>query len=322
QIVGLIPDAAERASLQLTPPEFASTPARFRRSDGSSAFRPQNATVYSSEQVLAAEDRLLTWSRTRTAPTVDLDTVEEAATTPATKGGPVLSLDQADAISRISVSGRVVDTLIGPAGAGKTATMHALRRAWEHEHGPGSVTGLAPSAAAAAVLAEDLEIGTENTAKWRHEHAHGRWDFRAGQLVIVDEASLAGTLALEEIAAHIAEVGAKLLLVGDPQQLTAVDAGGMLGLLVRDRPDTPRLSELHRFHHDWEKTASLSLRLADPESIDAYIGYDRVHDGSYDDILEHAYLAWQTDRSAKKSMLPITLTIEPISALNVHAPPH
>lgn len=319
QIVGLITDAAERASLALTPPELASTPARFRHSDGSSAFRPRHATVYSSEYVLAAEDRLLTASRTRTAPTTSLALIEHAAATPSRPGGPVLSPDQVEAISRIGVSGRIVDTLIGPAGAGKTATMHALRRAWEAEHGTGSVMGLAPSAAAAAVLAEDLQISTENTAKWRHEHAHGTWNLAAGQLVIVDEASLAGTLALDEIATHAGEVGAKLLLVGDPQQLSAVDAGGALGLLVRDRPDAPRLSELHRFRHEWEKKASLALRLGETDAIDTYIGQDRVHGGDYEKILEQAYLAWQADRDDGKTSLLIAETLEAVSALNARA---
>ena len=48
--------------------------------------------------------------------------------------------------------------------------MNALRRAWEVEHGSGSVVGLAPSAVAAQVLADDLGIGTENTAKWWQNH--------------------------------------------------------------------------------------------------------------------------------------------------------
>ena len=48
--------------------------------------------------------------------------------------------------------------------------MAGLRAVWEAEHGPGSVVGLAPSAAAAEVLAGELGIATENTAKWLTEH--------------------------------------------------------------------------------------------------------------------------------------------------------
>ena len=48
--------------------------------------------------------------------------------------------------------------------------MAGLRAVWEAEHGAGSVLGLAPSAAAAEVLAGELGIDTENTAKWLYEH--------------------------------------------------------------------------------------------------------------------------------------------------------
>ncbi|HLS14671.1 MAG TPA: MobF family relaxase, partial [Beutenbergiaceae bacterium] len=71
-IVGLVVDAAERASLRLTPPELASSPVLFRREDGTSRFRPKHSTVYSSEMLLEAEDRLLERSRSTTAPTVPL----------------------------------------------------------------------------------------------------------------------------------------------------------------------------------------------------------------------------------------------------------
>ena len=73
-------------------------------------------------------------------------------------------------MERIATSGRSLDVLVGPAGTGKSTTMAGLRAAWEAEHGADSVLGLAPSAAAAEVLAEELGIDTENTAKWLHEH--------------------------------------------------------------------------------------------------------------------------------------------------------
>lgn len=78
-VVGLIVDAAERASLRLTPPELASSPAEFRREDGTSVLRPKHSVVFSSTELLAAEDRLLDLARTTTAPTVDPATVERLA---------------------------------------------------------------------------------------------------------------------------------------------------------------------------------------------------------------------------------------------------
>lgn len=86
--------------------------------------------------------------------------------------GRVLGTDQVEALTRIAVSGRMVDLLVGPAGAGKTTAMNALRRVWEKQHGKGSVLGLAPSEAAAHVRGEELGIPTDNTARWWQLHLH------------------------------------------------------------------------------------------------------------------------------------------------------
>lgn len=60
---------------------------------------------------------------------------------------------------------------------------------------------------------------------WWQNHLTKGLNFTAGQLVIVDEASLAGTLSLDRIAGLAQQAGAKVLLVGDYAQLQAVDAG-------------------------------------------------------------------------------------------------
>ncbi|MGO2092082.1 MAG: MobF family relaxase [Microbacterium gubbeenense] len=313
-----IVDAAERVSLRLTPPELASSPPTFRRPDGSSVFHPKAATVFSSERVLAAENRLLAASNDRSAPTLPLAWVEQAARTK-NQAGHTLSPDQEQAIAKIGVSARTLDVLVGPAGTGKTTTMSALRRAWEKRHGTGSVIGLAPSAAAANVLAGDLGISTENTAKWLHEHRHGNWSLTPSQLVIIDEASLAGTLALDTITTHAQHVGAKVLLVGDWAQLAAVDAGGAFGMLVRDRDDAPELTDVRRFRHEWEKHASLGLRIGDTDVIDTYLDHDRITPGGYEDILEQAYQAWRADQAAGKASVLIAETLDTVSELNTRA---
>lgn len=164
-VIAMVTDAAELVSIRLTPPELSLSPVVFRRDDGTSVFRPVNSAIFTSKAHLAAEDRLLERSRDLTGPTVTVATVEKISRKP-DADGVVLGEDQADALTRIAVSGRVLDVLVGPAGAGKTTAMNALRRAWEAEHGRGSVVGLAPSAVAAQVLADDLGIETENTAMW------------------------------------------------------------------------------------------------------------------------------------------------------------
>jgi conjugative relaxase-like TrwC/TraI family protein len=317
-VVGLVVDAAEAESLRLTPLEFASSPAVFRRPDGTSVFRPKHSTVFSSEVLLAAEDRLLERARTTTAPTIPLATVERTAAKPDRKGH-VLGDDQATALAKIVVSGRQIDVLVGPAGAGKTTAMNALRRAWETEHGRGSVIGLAPSAVAAQVLADDLGIETENTAKWWDTHVRTGATFREGQLVIVDEASLAGTLSLDRITALAVAAGVKVLLVGDYAQLQSVDAGGAFSLLVHDRDDAPELVDVHRFDNPWEKTASLGLRHGRTEVIDTYIDHGRVQAGETEQMTDAAYTAWRADLLAGKQTVLVTDSNESVTALNVRA---
>lgn len=345
----VVTEIADRAVL-LTPVPEAATPEVLLRSDGSSAFRATNAQRFTSRELLAAEDRLLTAGRDRSGPTAPPG--REA------RSDSALYEDQQAALAAITGSGRLVDVLVGPAGSGKTRTLAALRADWEVEHGAGSVIGLAPSAAAADVLAHSLGIPCENTAKWLAEHDAEpgrlrridrlqaaliatpdpaaartiaaaardaaaeveRWRFRPGQLVIVDEASLAATLDLDRIAACTAEAGAKLLLVGDWAQLSSVEAGGAFGLLVRDRgTNAPELGAVRRFVHAWERNASARLRVGDPSSVDDYAAHGRITEGAQTDMIDSAWRGWAADEQDGRRSLMIAADCGSVRALNERA---
>lgn len=314
-VLAMIVGAAQSQSVSLTPPELAPSPVRFLRDDGTSIFRPRHATKYSSIQVIDAEARLLDRADAMTAPVVRQPVVARIVD----RGQGSLSGEQRRALVSITGSGRQVDLLVGPAGAGKTTAMRALRTAWTREHGAGSVVGLAPSAAAAQALADDLGIACDNTAKWLHEYDRGRTTFRARQLVIIDEATLAGTTTLDRITEIAAGAGAKVLLVGDPHQLQSVDAGGAFALLVDRRTDAPELTEIHRFTHDWEKQASLALRGGEVEAISTYAHHDRIREGLTDEMLDDAYAAWRSDTNAGKASILVTESAHAVRALNERA---
>ncbi len=316
--ISQVVEAAEHASLRITPPELATTPAAFRRDDGSSVFRPKHSAVYTSEALLAAEARLQARAADVSGPTIPANLLRSLATKRLRRGGTLTEAQHA-ALTAIGSSGRVVDLLVGPAGAGKTTVMGALRQTWEAVHGRGSVIGLAPSAAAAHVLAEDLGIRTENLAKWWQNHLVRRTRFTRGQLVIVDEASLAGTLALDRVTNLAARAGAKVLLVGDWAQLQSVDAGGAFAMLAHDRADTPELTDVHRFAHDWEKTASLALRHGHETSIDAYLAHDRLREGDSEQMADAAYRAWRDDARAGRVSVLISDSNDGVAALNERA---
>ena len=346
---------AVASSVQLTPPELIHTPGRYRRADGSSRLRPEDHHLYSSAELLDAEQRLIGVARERGGTAVPVATVAQVAAQNLSGKEYAMSLDQALAVEKIATSGRRLDVLVGPAGTGKTTTMAGLRAVWEAHHGGGSVVGLAPSAAAAQVLGDELGIDTENTAKWLHEQrqharrraeldrlrdrpsspasmpgleAHiarleadlDRWFFHPGQLVIVDEASLAGTFALDELVEAASVAGAKVLLAGDTHQLGAVDAGGAFRLLVSDRDDiAPELTDVRRFKAGWEKVASVELRVGNTDALDAYEEHGRIVAGTRGELLDRLYQAWMGDMEGGKSSLMIAADAGTVSELNRRA---
>ncbi len=347
------------AALPVSAPELCHTPAAYRRPDGSSRLRPESRALYTTQALLDAEARLLDAGRSHSAPAVSTATVARACQgrLPGREYG--LSTDQALAVEKVAMSGRALDVLVGPSGTGKSTTMAGLRAVWEAEHGPGSVLGLAPTAAGAEVLAAELGTATENTAKWLTEWrrvpeltarrdrlaaqaanramsfpAHrklggtlGALDqavdarrLHAGQLVIVVEASLAGTFALDELVSAAREAGAKVLLVGDWAQLSALEAGGAFRLLVANRGDAvPELGDVQRFQAEWEKAASLGLRLGKEGAIGAYEAHGRVTGGEREAVLDELYRAWKSDIGQGRESLMVAPDSATVSELNGRA---
>ena len=346
-----------RQAMLISAPDMAHTPERFRRPDGSSRFRARGFETYTTQALLDAEARLLEAGRSLSGPTIGVDVIADVAEAPLPGNGRMLSSDQGIAVEQVATSGRVLDVLVGPAGTGKSTTMGGLRAAWEQQYGPGSVVGLAPSAAAAQVLSEELGIPTENTSKWLAEQARegerlseidslraqinrtgpsmrsarmrkrldalvaeaDRWSFRSSQLVIVDEASLAGTFALDSLTERAGRAGAKVVLVGDWAQLTSVEAGGAFHMLVHDREMAPELSDVRRFTHGWEKKASVGLRIGDVDAVDSYEDHGRVAGGDRESMLDLLYEAWREDTHAGKRSLMIANENDTVTELNQRA---
>ena len=86
--------------------------------------------------------------------------------------GVTLNAGQAALVTGMATSGARLQLAIAPAGAGKTTTMRALTSAWTADGG--TVIGLAPSAAAAAVLREQTGAVTDTLAKLTWSLAHQR----------------------------------------------------------------------------------------------------------------------------------------------------
>jgi conjugative relaxase-like TrwC/TraI family protein len=359
QVVLAIADSAVGEAVLLNAPELRTVPDFLRRLDGTSRFTSTAHRLYSSHLILDAENRLLAAGEQMGATTVSPLSVELVTSTALPGRTITLSADQVIAVTDIATSGRQLDLLAAPAGSGKTTTMAGLRAAWAADHGAGSVLGLAPSAAAAEVLGLELGVDTDNVAKFLYEHrlagqrrreleilhaqlndrwarglaptAHqveainereaalAKWTLSAGQLLIVDEASLASTFDLDELVSAASDAGTKVLLVGDPYQLASVDAGGMFTTLVNARPDVATLSSIQRFSASWEAEASVALRSGRDAAFYAYQARGRIVDGNRDQLLEQIYAAWSMDVASGHDAIMLAADAATVAELNTRA---
>ncbi len=320
----LVDDVLHTRSVLLAPPDDGiEEPEGLRRVDGSSVYTVAGADLYTSRRILDAEQRLVTIAGRHDGATVDQTAVDLALLEMAANG-TILDAGQASLVRQMCTSGRRLQLAIAPAGAGKTTALRALALAWTQDGG--DVAGLAPSAAAAAVLREQTGIGSDTLAKLTWSVQRGElpeWAAQIGPstLVIIDEAGMADTLTLDTAVQFVIAHGGSVRLVGDDQQLAAIGAGGVL----RDIKHTHgalQLTELHRFTDPDEAAASLALREGKPEALDFYLNQGRVHVGGIAAITQDAFSAWVSDRAGGLDAIMLAPTRDLVAELNCRARNH
>ena len=221
----------------------------------------------------------------------------------------------------VLTSGARIESLVGPAGTGKSFVVGALAKAWQD---PGlwggaerRVFGLAASQIATDVLTGE-GLRASNITRWlgAQERDDAAWRLRPGDLVVVDESAMAATADLAAVHRHAEAAGAKLLLVGDHRQLAAVGAGGGMELLA-NAGASYELAEARRFEHEWEREASLRLRAADETVLGEYHKHGRLLDaGTADQAEASAARAWLADTLSGKDALLVVDTNEQAARLS------
>jgi hypothetical protein len=261
--------------------------------------------VYTTEKHLDTERRIVVGARQQTAPAItgpelEMLKVELSATT--------LTEDQRAAVLGIVSSGRAGDVLIGPAGTGKSYTVATLTQAWSQNTG-GRVMGLATSQRATDVLNEE-GLDSLNTAMFLQrftpnpETGEAQDQVRPGDLFVVDEAGMSGTDELARISALVEQGGGKLLYTGDHHQLASVQSGGMLDLLAKDN-GAYELESVRRFKADWEKQASIRLRVGDTTVLSEYEDRGRLLGGTVEEMQDAAMRGYLADTLAGQDSLLI-----------------
>jgi conjugative relaxase-like TrwC/TraI family protein len=320
----LVDEVLERRCVALAAPDDGiDEPQALRRTNGSSVYTVAGADLYTSQRILDAERRLVIAAGRRDGSAVDESAVDLALLEMAANR-TALDPGQAALVRQMCTSRARVQLAIAPAGTGKTTAMRALTLAWTQDGG--QVLGLAPSAAAAAVLAEQTAIRADTLAKLTWSLRHGElpdWAAAVGPstLIIIDEAGMADTLSLDVAVQFAIGRGASVRLVGDDQQLAAIGAGGVL----RDIKHTHgalRLAELHRFTNPAEAAASLALREGKPEALTFYLNHGRIHVGDLAKTTEDAFSAWVLDRAAGLDAIMLAPTRHLVAELNRRARDH
>ncbi|OLT19579.1 hypothetical protein BJF81_08710 [Ornithinimicrobium sp. CNJ-824] len=312
------------------PPQLGE-PEVLRRPDGQSAHTVHGSQAYTSRAILAAEDELLALGLRRdgrpAAPAV-VETVLAAQS----GDGPSLDRSQAAMVRTLATSGCRLQVALAPAGAGKTAALRVLARAWEASGG--TVLGLAPTAVAAEELGRATGVRADTLAKYLHQATAAGASpetgtttavggaVGSGTLVVIDEAGMAGTRDLAAVVRQVVDVGGSVRLVGDDQQLAAVAAGGLFRDLAEQghaHGTTATLTELHRFTDSAEGAATLAIRDGDPAALDHYLDHGRVRTGDTGDVVDAAYAAWAADQQAGLSSLLLAATRDTVRELNQRA---
>jgi len=272
-------------------------------------------------------------------------------------GGHELSDDQHQAAQYLLTTDAKLVAMIGPAGTGKTTTMRALAKAHRAIHGT-TVLGVAPSARAAAELRRGAGIGTDTLSKLLYENSPTRIAERAaylrdlhaklittsdplqrarlnrliakaetadtqyriptGALVIVDEASMATTHDLAALARLCDAARGKMVLSGDPLQISSVGTGGVLGRMAR-QGQVVELNTLHRFQEQWEAPATLRLRNGDEKVIEEYAANNRIASGDDAVMIDSAYRAVRAAQQGGRSAVLIAATNDRVAELNERA---
>lgn len=136
--------------------------------------------------------------------------------------GLVLSSEQRSAFDHVT-SSKDLGVVVGYAGTGKSAMLGVAREAW---HSAGyHVQGLALSGIAAENLESGSGIASRTIASMEHQWGQGRELLTDRSILVIDEAGMIGTRQMERVLAEAEKRHAKVVLVGDPEQLQAIEAG-------------------------------------------------------------------------------------------------
>ena len=152
---------------------------------------------------------------------------------------------------------------MGFAGTGKSYLLGAAREVWEKQGY--RVLGATLSGIAAEGLAGSSGIESRTLASRLYYWDKGEQRLTANDVLVVDEAGMLGSRQMARVMEEVQASGAKVVLVGDPEQLQAIEAGAAFRAIL-ERVGFEELTEIRRQREVWQTGGHESIRHA-PDAI-------------------------------------------------------
>ncbi|KRA65256.1 Ti-type conjugative transfer relaxase TraA [Rhizobium sp. Root651] len=227
-----------------------------------------------------------------------------------------LSDEQRTAIEHIAGATRIA-AVIGRAGAGKTTMMKAAREAWQAAGY--RVVGGVLAGKAAEGLEKEAGIGSRTLSSWELRWNQGhQLDHKT--VFVLDEAGMVSSRQMALLVEAVTKAGAKLVLVGDPEQLQPIEAGAAFRAIA-DRIGYAELETIYRQRQQWMRDASLDLARGNiRRAVDAYTAHGRMIGLRLkDEAVESLIAAWDRDYDPPKTSLILAHLRRDVRMLNVMA---
>ena len=189
-----------------------------------------------------------------------------------------LAPEQVAAVRHVTGPERV-SCVVGLAGAGKSTMLGTAKVAWEangHRVLGATLAGKAAEELQAASGIESRTLASYQYAWERDPDRTGPSALRKGDVLVIDEAGMVGSRQMAEFIAEVDRVGAKVVLVGDPEQLQPINAGAAFRSIMQ-RTGFAQMDEVRRQQVPWQCDASVDLaRHNTAAALRSYIEHGRV----------------------------------------------
>jgi Ti-type conjugative transfer relaxase TraA len=211
-----------------------------------------------------------------------------------------------------------IKNIVGMAGTGKSHTIKALTEVYQQSGY--EVKGMALSGIVAENLAKDANISDSKTIhSFLNSYENGYTKVDKKTVLVMDEASMVGTRQMSKVLDIAEETGAKLIMVGDNQQLQAIDAGGAFRGVI-DTTTSISLDEIQRQNNDLDKLASFNLATGNVQQAfqhyrekGAIIGSETKEQSLYK-VKENYFKTYE--QSPEKSQIVLAYKRDDVSKLN------